>query len=285
MTSAHPEVTATPWAPTEDDLPDSDGIPLDNERQAVQITLLAQPAKRHFADRDDVYVGANMFVYFSPDQLMTHDFRGPDVFVVTGTVRRERKSWVTWQEGKAPDVVIEILSDSTHRTDRGLKKEIYATRLRAPEYFWYDPFSGERAGFMLHGSEYVPVEPDTRDRLPSRQLGLTLVRWHGVVENIEAAWLRWATPDGVLIPTADEAEMIERHSAEAERQRAEAERVRAETERDRAEAERDRAEAERVRAEAERVRAERAEAALAEMQARLARYEQRFGGERDDHTS
>ncbi|MGE0544290.1 MAG: Uma2 family endonuclease [Dehalococcoidia bacterium] len=214
MTNIQTETETPPWAPTEDDLPDSDGMPLDNERQAVQISLLAQPAKRHFADRADVYVGANMFVYFSPDQVLTEDFRGPDVFVVTGTTKRERKSWVTWQEGKGPDLVIEILSESTQRTDRTLKKEIYATRLRVPEYFWYDPFSGERAGFILHGSEYLPLEPDTHDGLPSRQTGLTLVRWHGIVEDIEATWLRWATSDGVLIPTADEAEQSQRQRVE-----------------------------------------------------------------------
>jgi Uma2 family endonuclease len=247
MTNVRAETEMPPWAPTEDDLPDSDGIPLDNERQAVQINLLAQPAKRHFADRPDVYVGANMFVYFSPHQVMTEDFRGPDVFVVTGTTKRERKSWVTWQEGKGPDVVIEILSDSTQRTDRTLKKEIYATRLRVPEYFWYEPFTGERAGFILHGSEYLPLEPDANDGLPSRQTGLILVRWHGIVEDIEATWLRWATADGVLIPTADEAEQSQRQ-----------------------------------RANAERTRAERAEQAVAELEARLAQLEQRRGTEPDD---
>jgi Uma2 family endonuclease len=265
MTNVEIEVEAPPWAPTEDDLPDSDGIPMDNERQVVQMNLLAQTAKRYFAGRPDVYVGANMFVYFSPDQVLTHDFRGPDVFLVTGTTKRERRSWVTWHEGKAPDVVIEILSPSTRRTDMTVKKEIYATRLRVPEYFWYDPFSGERAGFLLHGSEYEPIEPDAHDRLLSHQTGLALVRWQGVVEDIEATWLRWATPDGTLIPTADEAEQAERQRAEAERQRAEAEEQRAE--------------AERQRAEAERARAERAEQALAEMEARLARFEQRFDEE------
>jgi Uma2 family endonuclease len=215
----------TPWAPTEEELPDSDGIPMDNERQVVQMNLLAGAAKRYFAGRDDVYVGANMFVYFSPDQVLTHDFRGPDVFLVTGTTKRERKSWVTWQEGKGPDLVIEILSESTHRTDRTVKKEIYATRLRVPEYVWYDPFSGERAGFILHGSEYLPLEPDAHDRLLSHQTGLALVRWQGVVEDIEATWLRWATPDGTLVPTAEEAE---RARADAERARANAERARAE---------------------------------------------------------
>jgi Uma2 family endonuclease len=256
MTNVQTDAEAPQIAPTEDVLPDSDGIPLDNERQAVQISLLSQPAKRHFADRADVYVGASMFVYFSPDQVMTQDFRGPDLFVVTGTTKHERKSWVIWQEGKGPDLVIEILSDSAQRIDRTLKKAIYATRLRVPEYFWYDPFTGERAGFILHGGEYLPLEPDDHDGLPSHQVGLTLVRWHGTVEDIEATWLRWATPDGVLIPTAEEAEQSQRQRAEAERQRA----------------------------ESERQRAERAEQSVAELEARLARYEQRFGAEPDNAT-
>lgn len=248
MTNVQAEAETPPFAPTEYDLPDSDDIPLDNERQAVQISLLSQTAKRHFADRADVYVGANMFVYFSPDQVMTQDFRGPDVFFVTGTTKRERRSWVTWQEGKGPDLVIEILSDSTQRTDRTLKKEIYATHLRVPEYFWYDPFTGERAGFILHGGEYLPLEPDDNDGLPSHQAGLTLVRWHGTVEDVEAAWLRWATPDGALIPTADEAEQTQRQRADSQRERA-----------------------------------ERAEQSVAELEARLARYEECFGVEPDSN--
>jgi Uma2 family endonuclease len=206
-----------PYAPTEDELPYSDGEQLESERQAVQIPLLAGPAKRYFESRPDVYVGANMIVYFSLDQATTRDFRGPDVFLVTGTVKRERKSWVTWQEGKGPDVVIEILSESTRRADMTTKKEVYASRLHLPEYFWYDPFTGERAGFILHGAEYVPIAPDEHDGLPSRILGLTLVRWPGAVEGIEATWLRWATADGTLLPTAEErAERAERRVAELE---------------------------------------------------------------------
>lgn len=255
-----PEIEAPPAAPTELDLPDSDGMPLDNERQGVQMRLLTDPAKLYFEHRADMYVGSNMFVYFSPDQQTTHDFRGPDVFVVTETVKRERRSWVSWQEGKGPDVVIEILSESTQRTDRTVKKHIYATRLRAPVYVWYDPFTGERAGFILHGTEYLPIDPDAHDRLPLDVLGLTLVRWHGIAEDIEATWLRWATPDGVLLPTREEAQ---RERAEAERQRADEERQRAEG------AERA---AESARAEAEQERRERTE-----MAALLARYRERFG--------
>jgi Uma2 family endonuclease len=253
MTNVRTEVEGPPWAPTEDDLPSSDGRNLESERQGVQIGLLARAAKLYYQDREDVYVGADMVIYFSLAEEKTHDFRGPDVFVVTGTKKREHKSWVVWQEGKGPDVIIEVLSDSTRRRDMTVKKEVYATRLRAPEYFWYDPFTGERAGFILHGGEYVPIEPDQFDGLPSRILGLTLVRWHGVAEDIEATWLRWAAADGTLLPTPEE----------AERERAEAERARAEAERERAERAEQEAAAQRQR--------------IAELEARLARYEPRTG--------
>ncbi|MFN8559596.1 MAG: hypothetical protein U0531_20400 [Dehalococcoidia bacterium] len=32
-----------------------------------------------------------MFVYFSPDQVLTRDFRGPDVFVAKDGTKRSRK--------------------------------------------------------------------------------------------------------------------------------------------------------------------------------------------------
>ena len=57
----------------------------------------------------------------------------------------------------------------------------------------------------------------------NKQLGLTLVRWYGVYEDAEMTWLRWATLDGELLPTPQEALELERQRAETERQRAEAE--------------------------------------------------------------
>lgn len=222
MTIIHPAIDDPPDAPTEDDLPYSDGMPLETERHVHQMNLLAETARRHFADRDDVYAGQDMFVYFSPTQQLTHDFRGPDLFVVTGTERRERKSWVTWQEGKAPDVVIALLSDSTAHTDRTVKREIYATRLRVPVYVWYHPFTAEREGFALHMGEYQRIAPDAADRLQIPLLGLCLVRWRGAVNGVTATWLRWALPDGTLIPTAEEAEATATQAAAAEHARAEA---------------------------------------------------------------
>ena len=224
MQRIHPEQlpgTDIPWPPTEDELPSSDGIPMETQRHALQMNLLIEPLELAWAERDDVFVGGDMFVYFSPDQVLAEDFRGPDVFVVQGVAKRERKSWVVWQEGKAPDVVIELLSESTAQRDKTEKKRIYQNRLRVPEYYWYDPFSGELAGFALRDGVYEPIAPNGAGGLPSRQLGLTLVRWNGIYRGVEAVWLRWATPDGTLLPTSAEVAAREREAAARERQRAE----------------------------------------------------------------
>jgi len=282
--------------PTEDDLPYDDGRPMETERHVLQLTLLWETLRLHWADRDDVYIGANMFVYYSLPQAEavireleyefgeregpppeSRAFRGPDFFVALDVEYRERKSWVVWQEGKGPDVVIELLSESTAKVDKGKKKEIYQNELRVPEYFWYDPFSGELAGFKLQEGVYEPIPPDARGRLISQRLGLALVRWEGVYMDVRARWLRWETPEGELLPTPAEVAAQEQRRAEEEHRRAEQERRRAEQERQRAEQERQRAEQERQRAEQERQRAEAAEQRAAELEALLARYREQFG--------
>lgn len=199
--------------PTEDELPSSDGMPMETERHVLQMTLLLETLRLHWADRQDFYVGGNMFVYFSPDQSRRYDFRGPDVFVALDVPRRERKSWVVWQEEKGPDLVIELISESTAERDKTSKKAIYQNKLRVPEYIWFDPFSAEWAGFTLSGRVYQPMIPDDQDRLVSEALGLALVRWDGPYEGIDARWLRWATLDGQVLPTPQE-------RAEQETQRA-----------------------------------------------------------------
>ena len=235
--------TDHPWPPTQDELPSSDGIPMETHRHVLQSTLLMEPLRLHWAGRPDVFVGGNMFVYFSPDQVLTEDFRGPDVFVVQGVPHRDRKSWVVWEEGgRGPDVVIELLSESTAQFDKTEKKRIYQVRLRVPEYVWYDPYSAELAGFSLRDGAYEPTAADAAGRLPSRQLGLLLVRWQGEYAGEEATWLRWAQPDGALLPTGAEL-----------------------------------AAAAAQRADAERERAERAERRLAELEARLAQLEEQSG--------
>lgn len=209
-----------PMPPTQDELPFDDGVPMDSEQQALQMDLLFETLRLHWAERDDVHVGKNQFLYFSTRQLLTEDFLGPDVYVVLDVPRRMRKSWVIWEEGKGPDVVFEILASSTAARDRGEKKRIYQDQVRVPEYFWYDPITGERAGFSLVAGAYVPVQPDAQGRLISSRLGLALVLWEGPYQGSTWTWLRWTTLDGTLLPTHEERAARERERAEQERERA-----------------------------------------------------------------
>jgi Uma2 family endonuclease len=206
--------------PTQDELPYDDGIPMETPRHAAQMRLLIESLELHWSDRQDFFVGGNMFVYFSLRQARNQDFRGPDFFVVLGVPRKERKSWVVWEEGKSLNLVIELISESTATRDKGEKKQIYQDQLRVPEYVWFDPFTTELAGFTAHNGFYEPIEPDDRGRLTSEQLKLTLNLWEGTYQSITARWLRWETPEGILLPTAQEVAEQERQRAEQERQRA-----------------------------------------------------------------
>jgi Uma2 family endonuclease len=252
------------YAPTQDDLPCDDDIPMETYRHKLQMDMLVDPLDLWFhSNQVSSFVGGNMFVYFSPNQVRNQDYRGPDVFVATDVPVGERRSWVSWQEGKAPDVVIELLSDSTANKDKTEKKLIYQNQMRVLEYFWYDPFNSEDfAGFSLQRGSYTPLSFDAQQRLVSEKLGLALVRWQGEFKSIEAVWLRWATLEGELLPTDGELVSEQRQRAEEEHQRAEEERQRAEEEHQRAEEEHQRAEEERQRAEEERQRADRLAAHL-----------------------
>ncbi len=257
--------------PTEYELPHSDGMKMESQQHVLQMFLLYETLSRFLTGVRDFFIGTDMFVYFSPDQVKTHDFHGPDVFVALDVPNRPRLSWVVWgEDGHGPDIVIELLSDSTAAKDKGEKFLVYQDKLRVPEYFWFHPLTAEFAGHRLRDGTYEPISSDTPGVLPCDQLNLLLVVWQGSYGRVENRWLRWATPDGVLLPTpveaADEAERL----AEQERLRAEQARQIAEQERLRADESHLLADQERLRAEQERQRAAAADALLA-------RYRERFG--------
>jgi Uma2 family endonuclease len=191
--------------PTPDDLPSDDNLPMETEPHRIQMELLIQPLKPWLAKHGGGYVSGNMFLYFSKTRSRRQDVRGPDVFVVLGVSRQLRDSWVVWEEGKGPEVVIELISEETAEYDKGERKEIYQDHLKVAEYFWFDPQNPDDwAGFELVGGQYREIATAGQTHLLSKQLGLTLVRWRGVHEGLDRVWLRWATLDGELLPTAEE---------------------------------------------------------------------------------
>ncbi|MBE7385196.1 MAG: Uma2 family endonuclease [Leptolyngbya sp. SIO1E4] len=190
----------------------SDEPPLETDLHRDQIDLLIRLLRWLWQDRQDFYASGNLTIYYSPDQRKSEDFRGPDFFVVLGTERKPRKSWVVWEEGgKYPNIIIELLSDSTAATDRGLKKEIYQDIFRTPDYFWFDPHSLEFYGCHLMDGAYQDLEPNEQGWLWSQQLQLFL----GVHEN----QLRFFTAEGQLVPSPEEVATEATAAIATERQR------------------------------------------------------------------
>jgi Uma2 family endonuclease len=229
----------------------SDEPEMESSLHWAQLSLLVNTLEWWWRERQDFFIGANLTVYFSREQLRTRDFRGPDFFLVKGTERRPRTSWVVWEEGgKYPDLIIELLSESTAEIDRKLKRELYQDRFRTPEYFWFSPQTLEFEGWELIGGQYQEIKASEGGWRWSQVLGLYL----GVIDGK----LRYLTAEGEIVPTPEEA-------AQQSEQRAEEEAMRAEREAQRAEEEAMRAEREAQRAEEEARRAERLAAKLREL--------------------
>lgn len=193
--------------PSSDELVFDDGEPMDTPEHRANAALLVDSTQCHFSGREDVYVGANEALYFSALQARNRDFRAPDFFVVMGCDgRKPRKGWVVWEEdGKVPDLVIELLSPSTEAADRGIKFDTYR-RLNVKDYVLFDLATGRLEGWTLRGSDYEPMQVDPHGHLAANAVGLSLGLWHGLYQTFERGWLRFFHADGTVAPTFAEAE-------------------------------------------------------------------------------
>ncbi len=275
------QITVTiPKPPSGADLPAEDGIPLDSNWQRAQIDLLIELIGLYWAERTDFYVGGNMFIYFSPNRLKNEDVRGPDFFVVKGVDKfRVRRSWVVWEEqGRYPDIIIELISPSTQKEDEGRKKLLYENTFRTPEYFLYYPDQQQLVGWRLTGGVYQPLAADERGWLWSEQLALWLGTWQGYSDNSEYnTWLRFYEADGRLIPDGREWAIAAQAEAEAAQSQAKAAQSQAKAAQSQAKAAQSQAKAAQSQAEAAQSQAEAAQSqaeaearARAEAEARVA---------------
>lgn len=161
--------------------PESDGEPMaetDTHRDLMADSLI-YPLREYFHQRADVYVSGNLLLYYekgNPEASVA-----PDVFVVFGVSNQPRRTYRLWEEGKAPDVVFELTSQSTRQKDQGEKRYLYE-ELGVREYFLFDPL-GEYLqpplrGFRLEEGYYAPLKPEPLPegewQLKSEALGLLL---------------------------------------------------------------------------------------------------------------
>lgn len=187
-------------------LPETDGEPLETPWHRSAINLLIDILTFYWRDRNDFFVGGNMFLYYSLQMPQTV-FKGPDFFFVEGVERhRPRESWIVWNEaGKYPDLIVELLSRTTAHTDRTTKKDLYERTFHTSEYFCFDPATNRLDGWRLVNGRYQDIPANERGWLRSERLGLWLGIWEGEYLGERATWLRFYDSSGNLVALHSEA--------------------------------------------------------------------------------
>ena len=135
--------------------------------------------RNHFRERTDVLVAMELAVYYRRED--NNLWLQPDVQVVFGVSPENRSSYRIWEEGKAPDFVLEVASPSTAKNDAEHKAREYA-RIGVREYWRLDPdgtlMGSSLEGYEAGGGKYDPVQPvassDAGQWHRSRVLGLEL---------------------------------------------------------------------------------------------------------------
>lgn len=211
--------------PTMYDLPSEDqeepGLP--DDFHYYQPQLLRETFCPPDYPVDQIYMASDLNLYY--DVRHPNRYKRPDWFAAVDVPRlyketELRMSYVIWQEGVVPFIVVELLSENTEKEDLGLtlreinqpptKWQVYERILRIPYYIVFARDSDKLRAFQLTGGRYQELT------LPNQQLWLSEIKlglglWTGDYQGLERQWLRWYDTKEKWIPTP----------VEKERQRAE----------------------------------------------------------------
>ena len=200
--------------------PESDGKPMaETDRHRKLIVDFILMLEDHYKDVNDVYVSGDLLIYYEEGNI--YKSVAPDVFVVFGVSKKERRTYRTWEEGRTPDFVLEAASPSTYHKDISDKKELYASVLGVREYYIYDPYHEvypHFQGYRLVDGVYEAIE-FVDGRLPSTVLGLELGERDGNLSLYDKSRSEWISPPKTRIAE----EMEARQQAETRAENAEAE--------------------------------------------------------------
>jgi Uma2 family endonuclease len=233
---------AAAWTEAVNNLVTEDDTPVDSLLVAKQQTLLIRalysswtsPANEdHPEEKRTFLADANVGIFYSPYQspIVPDFFLSLDVELNQNWHVKEHCSYFVWEFEKAPDVVVEIVSNRKG-SELSEKLRRYA-QIGVTYYVVYDPqrlLSEDviRVYERSFGKQYR-LRKDTH--LP--EIGLLVTLWEGKFEGHTNTWLRWCDAAGNVIPTGEERavraearvtnEATARQEAEARAAQAEAE--------------------------------------------------------------
>lgn len=126
----------------------------------------------YLADRSDVFMAANLMVYYEKDN--PRKYYAPDLMLVFGASGHNRSSYKVWEENQFPQVVVEVASESTYENDLGKKRRDYE-QLGVEEYFLLDPeneYLPQPIMFFRLEENRLRLQPISQNSFFSERLGL-----------------------------------------------------------------------------------------------------------------
>jgi len=193
--------------------PESDGKPLGETTDHVEALFVTVPLlKRVLGER--ALVVSNLLTYYQEGDPAKRF--AADVMVTIGIPTHSRRVYKIWEEGKVPDLLIEVTSRQTRKVDTVLQRALYQW-LGVREYWMFDPL-GEYLKPRLQGLRLVKGDweliPMVHGAGQSKVLGLDL--------RAEGKMLRFGdSRTGEPIKTDAELAADAQRRAEDERRRAE----------------------------------------------------------------
>jgi hypothetical protein len=184
------------------DLVTEDDTPVDNwgsEKQQRLLTNILYSAKKW----ETFVAEANVGIYHTRYQpaIIPDFFLSLDVQIPENFWDKAHRCYLMWEFGKAPEIAIEIVSNTVGE-ELGNKKQIYQ-QMRVTYYVVFDPRQqlGDKQLYIfeLRGRYYQEIEETYLEQV---ELGVTL--WQGNFEEMDNLWLRWCDQEGNLLLTADE---------------------------------------------------------------------------------
>lgn len=232
-----------------------DDTPMDNPFQERQQRLMPECIQYSYKPGRPFVCFANVGLYPSPyvDALVPDMMLSLDVSIPEDIWEKGNRAYMVWRYGKPPDLVVEVVSN--RKGGEASKKLDRYAAMRVAYYAIYDPKGKLNKKlplrlFELRGGQFVELLDPTQ---PLEQLGLKLVLWDGVFQDVKARWLRFTDLEGRLLLTG--AELVAEESKRVSTTEAKAEQAEAKAEQAEAKAEQAEAKAEQARAEAERLKA------------------------------
>jgi Uma2 family endonuclease len=213
--------------PSAEELPDSDGKPVDSELQELIPGLLKAILLDLWNDRSNWLFGIDMGFYYHPDKPAI----APDGLLSLGVEEIEdeclRSSYVLWDEKVIPMFALETVS-KTPGKEQTKKFQIYQS-IGILYYLVYAPLRKRKARFQLYkliDGEYV-LTSNGQQPYWMPEIGLAIGAEQWLYHRSQREWLFWYDRDNLRYPTPIEKSKDATQRAEAESQRAEAESQRA----------------------------------------------------------